>query len=188
MKNIYFFSFILFFKFFFFYIERMNIICLSYLGTFKIKYNSRFFFYNNNNIILFKTFLLDLKKNRLFNYNNSRILLQYFFSMYFISIFTGFRGKFKINGRGYKLYKKNNNLVFKLGYSHLIFKTLDLCMFLKKKEKKKIFYTLISLYYNKLHHIINNFVRYKLPDIYSKRGIFNNTTKISFKIGKANMI
>jgi len=187
MKNIYFFSFILFFKFFFFYVERINIVCLSNLGTFKIKYNSNFFFYNNNNIMLFKIFLLNLNK-KLFNYNNSRILLQYFLSKYFISIFTGFRGKFKINGRGYKLYKKNNNLIFKLGYSHLIFKTLDFCIYLKKKEKKKIFYTLISLYYNKLYNVINIFVKYKLPNIYSKRGIFNNTTKILFKIGKANMI
>ena len=137
-------SFFYFFKYFFLYIERNNLVCLSKLGSFKCKFNFNFLLYVYNSLFLFKLLLLNsfslsstLNKKKTLN----KILFNSFISLFIISILNGFRGKFKIVGRGYKLHKKNNNLVFKLGYSHLIFKTLDLSIFLKKKEKKKLFYT-----------------------------------------------
>ena len=86
-----------------------------------------------------------MKNNLHKNFTFNKIFFSKIISLHLISILNGFRGKFKIVGRSYKLHKKNNSLVFKLGYSHLVFKTLDLSIFLKKKEKKKLFFTLVSL-------------------------------------------
>jgi len=70
----------------------------------------------------------------------------------------------------------------------LIFKTLDFALFLKKKEKKKVFYTLISLNHQLLTNTISTFRSFRIPNIYTKKGILNNTKKIIFKIGKINMV
>ncbi|MDF2698971.1 MAG: rplF [Haloplasmataceae bacterium] len=183
------FLYFFFFKYFFVYIERNKLLAISKLGSFKFKYKPTFLLYNNNNIFFLKYFLLNNvfcnidKKNNL-----NRILFQNFISLFFVSILVGFRGKFKIVGRGYKLHKKNNNLVFKLGYSHLIFKNLDLSLFLKKKEKKKLFYTIISLNNYLITNYINLFRTFRIPNVYKKKGIFNNTKKVLFKFGKANMV
>jgi ribosomal protein L6P/L9E len=170
--------------------EKNSLICLSKLGSFKCKFNLFFVLYFYNNLLLFKSLILNsnlgIKLNK--KYTINKILFQNFISLFIVSVLNGFRGKFKIVGRGYKLHKKNNNLVFKLGYSHLIFKTLDLSVFLKKKEKKKLFFTLISLNYYLITNYINNFRSYRIPNIYKRKGIFNNTKKVLFKFGKANMV
>jgi ribosomal protein L6P/L9E len=175
------------FKFFFIYIERNNFLSIGKLGSFKLKLKINFYIYSMNSILYLKYFLLNsyiLNKNK----NLDKILFQKFISLFLISIFIGFRGKFKIVGRGYKLHKKNNSLIFKLGYSHLIFKNLNLSLFLKKKDKKKLFFTLISLNSYLISNYINVFRSYRLPNIYKKKGIFNNTKKVNFKLGKANMV
>jgi ribosomal protein L6P/L9E len=190
MKNYSSFLFFYLFKFFFLYIEKNQLLCISKLGSFKCKFDLSFFFYNHNSTFLFKLFILNffLLSNNNKKYTNKKIIFQIFISFFLISIFTGFRAKFKIHGRGYKLHKKNNNLIFKLGYSHLIFKTLDLGVYLKRKDKKKMFYTLISSNYYLLTNTINKFRSYRIPNIYSRKGILNNTKKILFKIGKLNMV
>ncbi|MNK96723.1 50S ribosomal protein L6 [compost metagenome] len=185
-------SFLYFFlyNYVYIYIERGNIICVSKLGSFKCKFNLYFFLYNSNSLFIFKFFLINslIIFNDLKQYTKNKINFQLFISLFLVSIFSGFRAKFKIHGRGYKLHKKNNNLVFKLGYSHLIFKTLDFALFLKKKEKKKVFYTLISLNHQLLTNTISTFRSFRIPNIYTKKGILNNTKKIIFKIGKINMV
>lgn len=184
------FLFFYLFKFFFLYIETNKLLCLSRLGSFKCRFNTSLFFYNNNSIFLFKIFILNsfLLSTSKKQYTNKKIIFQIFISFFLISILTGFRAKFRIHGRGYKLHKKNNNLVFKLGYSHLIFKTLDLALMLKKKEKRKVFFTLISLNYYLLTHTISKFRNYRIPNTYSRKGILNNSKKVLFKIGKLNMV
>jgi ribosomal protein L6P/L9E len=129
-----------------------------------------------------------LLRNNLKINTKNRISFQLFLSLFLVSILSGFRAKFKIHGRGYKLHKKNNNLIFKLGYSHLIFKTLDFSILLKKKEKRKIFYTLISLNHQLLTNTVSTFRSFRVPNIYTKKGILNNTRKMIFKIGKINMV
>jgi ribosomal protein L6P/L9E len=187
MYNTFSYLYFFLFKFFFVYLERKNILSIGKLGSFKLKLNIFFYLYNYNSIFYLKYFLLNSitqnKKNSL-----NKILFQKFISLFIISLFIGFRGKFKIVGRGYKLHKKNNGLIFKLGYSHLIFKNLDFSLYLKKKEKKKLFFTLISLNSYLLSHYINIFKSYRLPNIYKRKGIFNNTKKVNFKLGKANMV
>lgn len=183
-------SFFYFFKYFFLYVEKTNLVCLSKLGSFKCKFNFFFISYFYNNLLLFKSLMLNNNFGNKANkkYTINKILFQSFISLFIVSVLNGFRGKFKIVGRGYKLHKKNNNLVFKLGYSHLIFKTLDLSIFLKKKEKKKLFFTLISLNHYLISSYINSFRSYRIPNIYKRKGIFNNTKKVLFKFGKANMV
>jgi len=190
MKNYNTFLFLYLFKYIYIYIERNKIICMSKLGSFKCKFNLYFLLYNNNSIYLFKSFIINsiLLLNNLKQSTNRKINFQIFISLFIVSIFTGFRAKFKIHGRGYKLHQKNNNLVFKLGYSHLIFKTLDLAIHLKKKDKRKTFFTLISLNYQLLTNTISSFRTFRIPNVYTKKGILNNTKKIAFKIGKVNMV
>ena len=175
------------FKFFFIYFEKNHFLSISKLGSFKLKLNLNFFIYNYNSLFYLKYFIINSVTS---NYKNNlnKISFQKFLSLFLISIIIGFRGKFKIVGRGYKLHKKNNSLIFKLGFSHLIFKTLDFSLFLKKKEKKKLFFTIISLNSYLISNYINIFRSYRLPNIYKKKGIFNNTKKVNFKFGKSNMI
>jgi ribosomal protein L6P/L9E len=175
------------FKFFFIYFERNNILSISKLGTIKSKLNTNFYIFNYNNIFILRFFLINNLYRHKTNTQN-KILFQTFISLLIISIFLGFRGKFKIVGRGYKLHKKNNSLIFKLGYSHLIFKNLNLSVTLKKKDKKELFFTLISLHPSLISNYINVFRSYRIPNIYKRKGIFNNTKKVNFKMGKANMV
>lgn len=190
LRNYCTFLYFFFFNYVFIYIERNKIVCVSKLGSFKCVFNLNFFLYNSNSLFIFKSFLMNtlLLRNNLRQNTKNRISFQLFISLFLVSIFTGFRAKFKIHGRGYKLHKKNNNLIFKLGYSHLIFKTLDFAIILKKKEKKKLFYTLISLNHQLLTNTISTFRSFRIPNIYTKKGILNNTRKMTFKIGKINMV
>jgi hypothetical protein len=190
LRNYCTFLYFFFFNYVFIYIERNNIVCLSKLGSFKCSFDLKFFLYNSNSLFIFKSFLMNtlLLRNNLKINTKNRISFQLFLSLFLVSILSGFRAKFKIHGRGYKLHKKNNNLIFKLGYSHLIFKTLDFSILLKKKEKRKIFYTLISLNHQLLTNTVSTFRSFRVPNIYTKKGILNNTRKMIFKIGKINMV
>ena len=190
LRNYCTFLYFYFFNYVFIYIERNKIVCVSKLGSFKCVFNLYFFLYNSNSLFIFKSFLMNSLhlRNNLKQNTKNRISFQLFISLFLVSIFSGFRAKFKIHGRGYKLHKKNNNLIFKLGYSHLIFKTLDFSIFLKKKDKKKVFYTLISLNRQLLTNTISTFKSFRVPNVYTKKGILNNTKKMAFKIGKFNMV
>lgn len=190
MLNNFTYSFFYLFNYFFSYIENLYLVFYGKLGSFKFLNNLLFLLFNKNNIYIFKNFIINdkygLNKNKKSTLN--RIIFKNILSRSLVSIYTGFRAKFKIVGRGYKLHKKNNSLVFKLGYSHLIFKILDFSLFLKKKEKKKLFFTLISIHYQKMSNYVRNFKLYRIPNIYKRKGIFNNTKKVLFKFGKANMV
>ena len=93
-------SFLYFFlyNYVYIYIERGNIICVSKLGSFKCKFNLYFFLYNSNSLFIFKFFLINslIIFNDLKQYTKNKINFQLFISLFLVSIFSGFRAKFKI--------------------------------------------------------------------------------------------
>src|SRR5688500_17920562 len=94
------------YKYFHIYTERNQLLGISKLGSFKIKFNLYFLLYNNNSIFLLKLFILNYLLYSKKKETNKKILFQTFISLLVVSILTGFRAKFKIHGRGYKLHKR----------------------------------------------------------------------------------
>jgi len=120
------------------YLESNFFILFSKLGILKIKNHLFFNFY----------YFTNQEVNSLISsyYNRS-------FSLYlkdlFLIINYGYFNKFKLIGVGYKQFYINNVVVYKLRYSHLIYKVLPFNLISFKKHKKKKFYTIFGL--NKTH-------------------------------------
>jgi hypothetical protein len=151
-----------------------------------IKFKLLFFF-----IILYNT----LNLLYIIYKNNIRYLYQHFYNTMNGYLF-GLNIKYKIIGRGFKGIKKNNNLIFKLGYPILCYFTFPIiyCIWIKKKSKQKIFslkhkrsysriFTIGSNLYN-FHLLSYKIDQLKIPDIYCKKGLFFRGKKIFFKKGK----
>lgn len=150
----------------FFYLECDNIIIFSNLGIIKIK---------NNSLIDF--FII---KYSLYSYwfNNS---ISFFFRHLFLLTSYGYTNTFKIVGVGYRQFYSNNIVIYKLRYSHLIYKVLPLDILTFKKKKKKTYFTLFSLNKNKLNNILHIWLSYRIANVYTKKGFFKKNHTINFK-------
>jgi hypothetical protein len=151
-----------------------------------IKFKLLFFFiilYNTLNII----------------YITSKKKIKYIYQCYYNNMnnyLFGLSIKYKIIGRGFKGIKKNNNLIFKLGYPILCFFTFPItyCIWVKKKSKQKIYSFKHKRSYSRIFTIGCNTYNFyllsykidqlKIPDIYCKKGLFFRGKKIFFKKGK----
>lgn len=124
----------------FFYIEFDFFILYSFLGIIKVQNKSLVSFF--------------MKKNSLFTVflNNSII---FFIKSIFLLINFGYFNKFTLVGVGYRQFYSNNIIVYKLWYSHLIYKILPFDILTSKKGKKKKYFTLFSLNKNKLNKIFH---------------------------------
>jgi hypothetical protein len=174
-----------------FYIEHNKKIYGNILSISKIKL---FFYcvYNLNGsykFFLFSNmfFILYMKINKYIN-----ILYETIKSTIF-----GYKAQYKIIGRGYKIYKKANHYFLRLGYPITFFFSPSIFYrnWIKKKSKIKNYSKKNKLkYYNKLYTIgslkkniyLNQSILqfFRLPDIYSKKGIFLRNKKVFFKEGK----
>lgn len=122
------------------------------------------------------------KKISLFSYKSGNYKHPYLFfynSMieskkrtFFKGSFYESKGKIKIIGRGWKIIKYPYELLIKLGYSHPIFLTLDPFLKYKLKKKKKKYYTFYGTFYNKLNTLMSKFYLMRIPDTYTRKGIF----------------
>lgn len=103
---------------------------------------------------------------------------------FFKSVYTQFLSKFRIVGRGYKLYNDKNNLVFRLGYSHSIYYLLPMTMYLAKKEKSSFFWRIYGQDLEKGRSLLHYLKNFKQPNIYSSKGIFRANEWFIKKQGK----
>ena len=99
----------------------------------------------------------------------------------FLLIYLGYYNKFKIIGVGYRQFYDNNIVVYKLRYSHLIYNVLDLSLLVTKKLKKKKYFTVYSLDKSRLNRLINVWLNYRVPNVYTKKGFIKRGSTVRFK-------
>jgi ribosomal protein L6P/L9E len=116
------------------------------------------FFFNKikNKYVLFMYSLLDTKKKNFYK-----------------ETFYENKAKIKIVGRGWKIVKFPFELLIKLGYSHPIIFTLNPYVKYKLKKKKKKYYVFYGVSYEKVNTIMGKFNFMRIPDVYTRKGIFH---------------
>jgi len=139
------------------YIECENIILFSPIGIIKFKHPKNIDF---------------IKKEQLLLSYNKQTEIVLFFREIFLLITKGTFTKFKIVGVGYRQMYANNVVVYKLRYSHLIYNVLPLDIITNKKQKRKTYHTLFSLNKNKLNNVLQMWLSYRIPNVYTKKGMF----------------
>lgn len=92
--------------------------------------------------------------------------------------------KFRIVGRGYKLYSDQNNLAFRLGYSHNIYFLTPLECYIPKKEKSAIFWKVYGVSRQQQNNFLHQWKYFKLPNCYTAKGIFRENEWFLKKEGK----
>jgi hypothetical protein len=150
------------------YIEGLNIIFIRNMNVYKFKYDNIVNSIENNGIELsgnnFYIFTKLLKNICLFNV-----------------------GRYRIVGRGYKSWHFANILFLKLGYAHPIYKCLDITLrtFKRMKKERRIrFWKIGGVSASSMNSVIKNIESLKLPNVYTKKGVFSYGNKINFKEGK----
>ncbi len=92
--------------------------------------------------------------------------------------------KFRIVGRGYKLYSDKNNLAFRLGYSHNVYFLTPLDCYIPKKEKSTIFWKLYGVSKQQQNYLLHQWKYFKAPNCYTAKGIFRENEWFVKKEGK----
>ena len=89
---------------------------------------------------------------------------------YLVSVFRGFKYRFRITGRGFYIYYRNNVVYFKLAFSHAVRSVLILDLKKeKKKKKKKKFFIMKGRLKKKLGDKARGIRTLRGPHLYSKR-------------------
>lgn len=127
--------------------------------------------------------------NKFSHFSHSRFSIIYLINMFknkLNLIYFGSSARFRINGRGYRLFSQLNHILFKLGYSHVINYTLPFQYEIQKKEKHQSFYKINGIGLQNVGNILAQLKYLRLPNVYSKKGIFRKNDIILFKEGKKN--
>lgn len=164
----------------FYYNEANKFLLGSNLFFIKWKIHYSIFYKNSTNSILFTS-------NKFVFGNSSQVI----HSINLLKnklhlIYFGSSVRFRINGRGYRLFSQLNHILFKLGYSHVINYTLPVQYEIQKKEKYQSFYKINGIGIENLGNILSNLKYLRSPNVYSKKGIFRIHEITLFKEGKKN--
>lgn len=149
-----------------FYKEYNFVITYSLLGSIKIKDSFFSNFYIKLNILFSRNIISSFKSflNRLFK-----------------TINIGSVNKFSLTGVGYRKFYSDNIVVYKLRYSHLIYKILPLNVLDFKKHKRRKFFSLFSLNQDLLNKVTYRWLSYRITNIYTKKGFLKKDKKMLFK-------
>lgn len=91
----------------------------------------------------------------------------------FSSVSFGFASKYRIKGLGHRIYIYKNNVLFKIGYSHLLYKVLDYNLInAKKRFKKERYFAIRGMDYMNLRRSQFIMQSYRVPNCYCFNGIF----------------
>lgn len=159
---------------YFFYNESNKYYIGSRSSHRKIKDSFKYIVFMNENEII--------KQSTLFSYENHHYKHHFLYTFnqrlegkkntLFKESFYDTKGKIKIIGRGWKITKFPYELLVKLGYSHPIFLPLDPYLKYKLKKKKKKYYVFYGTYYHQLNTLLSKFHLMRVPDTYTRKGIF----------------
>jgi hypothetical protein len=92
--------------------------------------------------------------------------------------------KFRVVGRGYKLYLDRNNMAFRLGYSHNIYFLMPLECYMQKKEKSVAFWKIYGVSRQQQNYLLHQWKYMKYPNCYTSKGIFRENEWFVQKEGK----
>lgn len=102
----------------------------------------------------------------------SLALCRYYMQDCFKSTRFGFFAKYRMKGLGHRIFVRKNNFLFKLGYSHFIYKLLSLDLkHNKKRNKKKPFFAIRGMNVVNVRDAVYTIQSYRLPNCYDKNGI-----------------
>jgi hypothetical protein len=161
------------------YGEHDFVLIYSMLGIKKVKSSHYYININDITLSVFSCLLIsvDICSSVLLFLNN---ISDCFFSTCF-----GFLVKYKMKGLGHRIFFRKNNFVFKLGYSHFIYKQLALDLKNSKKRfKKKPFFAIRGIDIVNLRNAIFAIQSLRLPNCYDKNGIFVRDIVVEWKQGK----
>lgn len=160
------------------YVESKYLLVTGCLGIRKLKYTADFFIYTDNNFLYFLN-----SSYRWYDFS-SKLLFSYL-SILLHSTSFGFYSKYRIKGLGHRIYIKRNNFLFKIGYSHLVYKVLPLNIVNNPKRFKKEYYFAIRGIDNcSVYNAVYTIQSYRIPNCYCFNGIFVHGTQVDPKEGK----
>lgn len=156
------------------YVESNNyyIYSISSIRKFNVPNKYLIFLKNNELIINNSLFFLYNNKNKNFFFILNNKMFEFKLFKYFKECFYENKSKLKIVGRGWKINKYSYQLLIKLGYSHMIYYNLSPLIKYKLKKKKKKYYSFFGVFYNNLTSNLNKISLMRIPDSYTRKGIF----------------
>lgn len=163
-----------------FYSEINYLISANELLFVKIKLENNIYIKHKKTILHIYPKLLTEKKVKNLKY----ILNFLLFSLK--NNYFGTNSRFRISGRGYRLFSEMNHILFKLGYSHVINFTLPIQYEIQKKEKYQSFFKITSIGTQNIGNFLYKIKTLRMPNVYSKKGIFRINELVHFKEGKKN--
>ena len=161
-----------------------------------LKRNVKFIQEKQNYIVigpLGKSLTIPLNINVRIVINHSTILIQSYnkclFFLYsnlikqkIIGVLYGFKKRLRLEGLGFIVSLETGNLIFKLGYSHIITIRVppQLKIFIKKRKR----ITILGSDLNLISQFALTLRNYKPPEIYKGKGIRYFRERLKLKIGK----
>lgn len=103
----------------------------------------------------------------------------------FIGTLFGFYLKYRIKGLGHRIYIKKNIFVYKIGYSHLVYKILSFDLHNPPKRfKKQYYFALCGTDSERVNNAVFTIQTYRIPNCYCYNGIWVHDVVVEGKEGK----
>lgn len=101
----------------------------------------------------------------------------------------GFFAKYRMKGLGHRIFIRKNSFLFKLGYSHFLYKLLALDLkHNKKRHKKKPFFAIRGINLVNVRNAMFTIQSYRLPNCYDKNGIWVRDIVVELKKSKKRFL
>jgi hypothetical protein len=193
-------------KRYFIYLENGNFLSLGMLGAFKVSFRlpSYFFLYRHSlelflaiSLLYVPFYNLDsgndyyfysrrLKKNFLAMVKERFVFFHNRISQLISASTDGFRKELRLIGVGYRFSVHLNMIAFKIGYSHLILYLVPYLFSVQKKGKNiLLFFGTLGMFVSYISFLIKGF---KIPNVYTGKGIRFKKEKLFIKQGKTKQI
>jgi ribosomal protein S8/ribosomal protein L6P/L9E len=159
------------------YSESTYFYCNGALGTSKYKYDYSFhFLIRDNSFSLYDSMSSKVTGNKLFRSLPSRSLR---------SVSFGFFSKYRIKGLGHRIYLNRNNFLFKIGYSHSVYKLLDSNLSnMRKRFKKEVYFAIRGLDIVNSRRSLFIIQSHRIPNCYCFNGVSIHGLPVDAKEGK----
>lgn len=179
----------------FFYMEKNFMLFCGFLGSFKTKVNINVLILLKNQsiyvtapLIYQSRDLINCKKKHLSIFiRNGQLRLQFGLVKSILyrlatSCSKGYKAELELIGIGFKWMTHLNLLVFKIGYSHLVRYYLPLEYQIRKEGRSRL--SFYGLRQDTLNNVVSIVQRFRVPNIYSGKGIRFKDQKLILKEGK----